>query len=227
MSRGLGRWYAPDPRSQRFLVGGQVKRTSVLHTADGPILDQDGLGACGGFTNADILNTAKFRPSRMRVLRDDFYLDGDYGLGFYSFATKLDEWPNEQWPPDDVGTSMVACAKAMQRWKYIDRYEWAPDFASFLHALEQQPVMLGTLWTDGMSDPDSKGIVRPTGELAGGHAYMAFGVNYPRELIRCRNHWTEEWGYGGDFFVRFSDMEWLIAEQGEVVVPRPVSVPPR
>lgn len=219
---GLGRWKAPDPKSRDYPFTGTVRRKSVLHAANAPITDQNGYGACVGFTDVDILNTAKFVNSRRRALHDDNYLDEDYGLGFYEFATKLDEWPNEQWPPDDLGSSVTAGAKAMQRWGYIDRYEHAFDFETFLAALERQPVMLGTLWTEGMYDPDRKFLVHPTGELAGGHAYMAFGVNYVSEKIKCRNHWTDQWGDDGDFYVSFADMEWLIREGGEVVVPIPV-----
>lgn len=73
-----------------------------------------------------------------------------------------------------------------------------------------------------MDDPNASGLIRPTGELVGGHAYTAFGVNYITERVRCRNHWTADWGRRGDFYVGFADMEWLLAEQGEAVVPLPV-----
>lgn len=219
---GLGHWKAPDPRSQNYLYRATVRRRSVLHAADGPILDQDGVGACGGFFDADILNTAKFYRSRRRPLHRIGYLGDEAGFNFYSAATLLDEWPDEKWPPDDVGTSMTGCAKALQKAGYIDRYEWADDFPMFLAALERQPVGLGTLWTSGMDDPDSKFLIRPTGDLEGGHAFMAFGVNYTSQRIKCRNHWTDGWGDDGDFYVSFADMEWLISQGGEVVVPIPV-----
>lgn len=216
---GLGRWYAPDPRSTDFAFAGKVRRKSVLHNADGPILDQDGVGACVGFLDADILNTSMFAVSRHRHK----YLGNDSGFGFYEYATLIDEWPGDHWPPDDTGTSVTSGAEAMRKSGYITRYEHAWDFAGFLAALERQPVMLGTLWTAGMDDPDSYGLIRPTGGIVGGHAFMAFGVNYVHERIRCRNHWTRQWGVGGDFYVGFKDMEWLIGQNGEVVIPIPMT----
>lgn len=220
---GLGRWAFTDPRSNEFPFLGTARRRSVLHDADADILDQDGVGACVGFTCADILNTSKFYKSRRRPQGRRDYFENDSGFGFYSYATLLDEWPGEQWKPDDTGTTVTSGAEAMRKSGYIDRYEWAWDFGGFLAALERQPVMLGTLWTSGMDDPDSKGLIRPTGDLVGGHAFMAFGVNYVTERLRCRNHWTPEWGHEGDFYLTFKDMEWLIGEQGEVVVPIPVT----
>lgn len=218
---GLGRWAISDTQSLDYRYRAPVRRRAVLHNADAPSLDQGDVGACVGFTCADLLNTSKFAKSRRRPQNRRTYFQNDSGLGFYSYATMLDEWP-ERYPPVDFGTTVTAGAKAMQKSGYIDRYEWAFTFEDFLAALERQPVMLGTLWTSGMSDPDVAGLVRPTGELVGGHAYMAFGVNYVSERIRCRNHWTEEWGYKGDFFLTFSDLYWLLGEQGECVVPIPV-----
>lgn len=220
--RGLGRWYAPDPRNRDYSFAGTIRRKSVLHNADGPILDQDGVGACGGFMDTDVLNTGMFAKSRKRGSKSSRYMGNDSGFGFYHYATMLDEWFDETWEPDDTGTSVVACAKAMQKANYIDRYEWAFDLSGALAALERQPIMLGTLWTSGMDDPDRRGLVRPTGDLVGGHAFMGFGVNYPSDRVRCRNHWTDEWGVDGDFYIGIEDLGWLIEQNGEVVVPIPV-----
>src|SRR5690242_4046997 len=131
--KGLGCWLgANDPRSRNFTFTGQVlsERKTVLHTARGPILDQGNLGACVGFSDADLLNTAKFYRSRGR--HRNAYLDSTYGIDFYDKATDLDEWTDENWPPDDTGTSVLAGAKALKAEGFIDRYEWAWDMNGFL-----------------------------------------------------------------------------------------------
>jgi hypothetical protein len=222
---GLGCWLAHnDPRSLRnFRYGAKLTTTrSVTHVANGPILDQGDVGACVGFTADDLMNTAKFYRSRLRGSKRRSYLPNDAGFDFYHEATVLDEWFGETWKPDDTGSSVLAGAKALKKLGYIDAYFWADDMTGLLGALQRQPVMLGTTWTSGMSDPDSAGLIRPTGEIVGGHAYMLYAVSYPLRRVKMRNHWTREWGVSGDAYIGFDDLEWLIAQQGEVLVPTPV-----
>lgn len=222
---GLGCWLgANDPRSNDHLFWGAFipSRQTVLHSARGPITDQDGVGACVGFTDLDLLNTAKFYWSRRRPHKHNTYMDNAFGYGFYHDATVLDEWHDETWTPDDSGSSVLAGAKALQQAGHIDSYTWSWDFNGFLAALQRQPVMVGTLWTSGMSDPDSTGLIKPTGDIVGGHAYMAFGMNVRSQKIKWRNHWTRDWGDDGCFYTTFDDTEWLISQQGEVLIPKPV-----
>lgn len=223
---GLGCWLGHnDPKSKQHYTS-QLRLTTTIqsgvHAANGPITDQGDVGACVGFTDLDIANTAKFYRSRLRAWGSNRYEDDEKGYGFYRAATRIDEWFDEQWEPDDTGSSVLAGAKALQQANLIESYTWAWWMDGFLAALQRQPVMLGTLWTDGMFDPDSTGLVRPTGDLSGGHAYMAFGWSYRSRKVKCRNHWTEDWGDDGDFYIGFDDMAWLIAQQGEVLIPKPV-----
>lgn len=222
---GLGCWLGHnDQQSKGYTYKAAIlpSRKSVVHTARAPIADQGDVGACVGFTDLDLLNTAKFYWSRRRGWGSNHYMGNEQGYAFYRDATRRDEWLDEAWEPDDTGTSVLAGAKALKANNYIDSYLWAWDMDSFLPALQRQPVMLGTLWTSGMSDPDSTGLIRPTGDLVGGHAYMAFGVNFRSRLVKCRNHWTRDWGDDGDFYIGFDDMAWLIDQQGEVLIPKPV-----
>ena len=223
---GLGLWLGEqfnDPKSKHYAYLAPVgAKRSVVHTALGPILNQQDVGACVGFTCADTMNTGKFHFSRMRRIPRGKYLDSRWGFGFYDRATDLDEFTDENWPPDDTGTTVLAGAKALKANWFINEYRWAWDMSGFLAALQRQPVMLGTLWTSGMSDPNSEGLIRPTGDLVGGHAYMAYGLSYTKQRIKCRNHWTADWGIKGDFYIGLDDVDWLISQQGEVLVPIPV-----
>lgn len=219
----LGAWLGVrDPRSQNYLyTATPVSGKSVLHVAHAPITDQDGVGGCVGWTDLDTLNYAKFQNSRFFVNHSSRYLVNDKGYDFYHLATVADEWPNEQYPPDDLGSSVLAGAKVLKSLGYVSRYEWAPDFNSFLAAVQRQPVMIGSLWTNGMFDPDSKGLIKPTGDIAGGHAYSIRGVDFQHQLVRMRNHWTPSWGIKGEAFITFDDMKWLLDQQGECLVPIP------
>lgn len=215
----LGCWLegGKDPRNRNFPFRAAPVRRSVTHIGNAPISTQVG-NSCVGYTCLDTINYAKFSPNRRQINHNTRFLPNDAGLTFYSIATRLDAWP-EAFPPTDSGSSVLAGAKTLQRFGFIGFYRWAFTFADFLAAVEQQPVMVGTLWTDGMSDPDSKGLIRPTGSLVGGHAYSVRGVNFSKELLRCRNHWSEDWGHRGEMFINFADMQWLLSQQGEVLVP--------
>ena len=220
MQQGLGLWLGvTDPRNHVYSEPLTAMR-SVLHTDHAPIANQGDTGACTGFTGLDLINTARFSAVRRRVNGDLGYLHNEIGFSFYHQNTVADEWP-ETWPPTDTGSSVLAMAKVLKKLGYLSQYAWADSFDSMLQALSKGPVMLGTLWTTGMSDPDSSGLIRPTGDLAGGHAYIARGKDYLHRRIRCRNHWTKNWGVRGEFYVGFDDIKWLLApeQQGECVVP--------
>lgn len=225
MTQGLGRWAIPeDPQSRKYAYVAppiSVLRT-VSHGAYAPITDQDGLGGCVGWSDLDIVNMSKFAASRKRVTGSTRYLTNDKGEEFYHLATIADEWPNEEYPPVDLGSSVLAGCKVLKQLGYIDRYEWAYTFEDMLVALQHGPVIMGTTWTNGMFDPDKNGLVKPTGDLAGGHAYTVRGMNVRTQLLRCRNHWTADWGRDGEFYLTFNDMEWLLAQHGDCVVPVPL-----
>jgi hypothetical protein len=223
MPFSLGAWLGVhDPRSENFRFSATpISGKSVLHSAYAPITDQDGVGGCVGWTDLDTLNYTKFQRSRLFVQHSTRYLLNAKGYDFYHLATLEDEWPDEQYPPDDVGSSVLAGAKVLKNLLFVERYEWAYDFNSFLAAVQRQPVMVGTLWTEGMFDPSSKGLIRPTGDLAGGHAYSIRGVDFQNQQVRMRNHWTTGWGVRGEAFIRFDDMKWLLDQGGECLVPIP------
>lgn len=85
--------------------------------------------------------------------------------------------------------------------------------------LEIGPVVVVTLWFRDMFFPNSDGLVRATGEKAGGHAYVINGVNRDKGYIRCKNSWDREWGKKGYFFLPIDDMNRLLQMDGECCVP--------
>lgn len=243
MTHPLGRTLEHDPRSWDFQhPRGELVRKNVFHALNAPHLDQGRVGSCEGNTAAEWLNCAKALKNRRAYNakiadpRYSDYLKERDAVRLYSAATNLD---NDQipghYPPSDTGTSGVGIAKALQNAGAITRYNWTFTWASFLAALQLQPVMLGTNWYDSMFEVTSTGyVVTPKRSKAnpvqpvGGHAYLAHVLDFKNERIGCTQHWVNDdgtpWGVkiGGywGFWLDFLDAEQLlINEQGDSLVP--------
>ena len=76
--------------------------------------------------------------------------------------------------------------------------------------------MVGTNWYVGMFYPDKNGLIKISGGLAGGHAYVINGVDTKKQLFRIKNSWGRSWGISGTAYISFANMQRLIAEDGEV-----------
>lgn len=131
----------------------------------------------------------------------------------YRRAQQLDEWAGENYD----GTSVRAGAKALQERGWIGEYLWASTVHDAIAAvLELGPLVAGTAWYDGMFRPDpATHIIRPTGRVAGGHAYVLNGVSRARGLFRVKNSWGRDWGSYGRAWISFDDFDRLLGEDGE------------
>jgi hypothetical protein len=227
MTLKTGRLVHHDPQSRQYEHPRRMIRpVSVLHRIDAPALDQNGIGACVGFAAAQWLNCRKGFVARKRYNYNSLhwlktaYTTDSVGRRLYRMATQADDF-SWTWPPSDNGSSGLGVAKALKAIGAIDRYDWTFSFAGFLAALQVQPVLVGTAWTSTMFDPDNNGIIRSHNiiDSDGGHEYLARGINWPRQLIRIRNSWSSQWGLNGDAYIPFTDMEKLLAAQGDCVVP--------
>lgn len=78
------------------------------------------------------------------------------------------------------------------------------------------PVVVGTNWYDDMFYPNSRGLIKATGSIAGGHAYLISGYNTRNGLFRGKNSWGRGWGRLGRFSIPAEDMSRLISEDGEI-----------
>jgi hypothetical protein len=237
----LGRNKEHDPRSRAYASPRRVPVTfrSAAHTLGAPPLDQADVGSCEGNTAAEFLNCAMALPSRRAYNRADpahrgftsSYLDEKDALRLYSAATNLDDDP-AHYPPTDTGTSGLGVAKAMVQDKAIETYNWTFTMNDFLANLMHQPIMLGTNWYDSMMDVDSKGFVSPPparAQAAGGHAYLAFVLDWSNRAVGCTNHWVMEdgtpWGvtinrHKGCFWITTAFLgHLLLNEEGESLVP--------
>jgi hypothetical protein len=77
-------------------------------------------------------------------------------------------------------------------------------------------VIEGLLSHNSMFFPDPRtGLVKPSGRLAGGHAYLCVGYTRIKGAFRFINSWGD-WGQGGRFWMDGEDLDRLLfAEDGE------------
>ena len=210
---GLGRVIAPDQRDQQYLLKSVLKMPPSKFTARyWPASaewwgDQGETSRCVGFSWAHWIQDGPVtHPEATTIPVVD-------PTEIYIEAQKLDEWPGENYD----GTSVRAGVKYLQNKGYIKSYYWAYDVDTLAYALlELGPVVVGTYWYNNMFYPESNGMIRIGGGVAGGHAYMINGVNMKKKLFRIKNSWGTEWGIGGQAYITFADLDRLIRQQGEV-----------
>ena len=170
-------------------------------------LDQKSEGACVGFAWTHELAA---RPAEVTGL------SAITARAIYKDAQTKDPWEGT----DYSGTSVLAGVKATKALHpdKIDSYKWAFGLADVLQTLSWHgPVVLGINWYEGQFVPVN-GVISPTGQLAGGHAILANGIDLKRKLVRLHNSWGRSWGLNGACFISFSDLDRLLHEQGEACV---------
>ena len=131
----------------------------------------------------------------------------------YTEAQKIDEWPGENYN----GTSVRAAAKYLKSINRISSYLWAFDVNTLVNTvLNIGPVVVGTDWWYNMFFPNNKGIIKATGFIVGGHAYVINGVDIKTKYFRIKNSWGQGWGQSGHAYISFADMQKLMNKRGEV-----------
>jgi hypothetical protein len=211
--RPLGRHVEHDSRSRLFDVASRGETRALVptkHDRVSPIFDQHDLGSCTGMAMAGWLGSSPHcgDPNMFRE---------NEAVWLYSGATRLDAFDGEH-PPTDTGSSGIGVCKAARMLGMIKGWTTAFTTEALLQALMTSPVLIGSVWTDGMFDPDANGEVCPTGAAAGGHEYLCRG--WDGEFLWCDNSWSASWGpLGGSFKLSLASWEILRKQQADVVVP--------
>lgn len=178
-------------------------------------LDQGPDGACVGFSMAHELIA---RPSVIKDLGVKFAKEN-----IYWEAQKIDPWDGGSFPgasPFYEGTSVLAGIKVLQKLKYIDSYKWAFGLDDLVLAVGHVgPAVIGINWYSGMFEPHSCGHIHVSGDPVGGHALLVKGVSIKNKTFTLHNSWGSSWGNGGDAIISWSEIEKLLHENGEAVIP--------
>jgi hypothetical protein len=208
MDRQFGRRIEFDERSRTYPIRALLTTTKRRSYTWSCAIRLDQIGpSCTG--NA-VAHEAAARPVTVMGVTQDTALE------VYHRAQELDPWPGE----DYEGSSVLAAVKAGQERGWYKEYRWAFSEEEVSLAVGYRgPVIVGTNWTEGMMEPDAKGIIHATGSVLGGHAYCIVGYNVKTDLYRILNSWGPEWANNGQAFISGYDLETLLIDQGEAVIP--------
>lgn len=207
---GLGREYKLDVRDNNYLIEKRIllpKTTISQRYWDntGWWGDQGNTPQCVGYAWAHFIDDGPIKHSGPKPTISPSLI--------YRESQKIDEWPGENYD----GTSVRAGAKYLKNQNKIKSYLWAYNLNTLVKTvLTQGPVVVGTNWYYGMFFPNKTGLIRISGRIMGGHAYVINGVDTRTRLFRIKNSWGRSWGVNGSAFISFSDMERLIRENGEI-----------
>lgn len=130
-------------------------------------------------------------------------------------------------PKAENGSTVRSLAEELQAMGRIANYVWCARVdetgtqqgqavADWL--LHQGPVILGTNWYQPMFQPDTNGVVHVGGTNAGGHCYLAHGIDLDLGKVKLAQSWGPSWGVeSGHFYMPEADLQRLLDEQGEAL----------
>lgn len=230
MKRKLDRKVHFDERSRNFKAVEGIE-DKPLRNYTWPLrkwLNQGSEGACVGF---GISHELAAIPAVVEV-------DNDFAYKLYDRAKQLDPWEGENYD----GTSVLAGMKAVQEQtnnrgkKLIEEYRWAFGIEDVVKVLGRKgPIVLGINWYNDMFDTDENGFIHKSGGIAGGHCILARGqhliyktpgnkkdfsnVDMDKSYIVLHNSWGRNWGTTGTAKISLTDLDALLNESGEAVIP--------
>lgn len=202
-----------DDRSREFPLQLDHRKLRSYTWRCNPRYDQGQEGACVGF---GIGHELAARPSEVQGLSNQYLR-----TSIYWEAQKIDQWPGGEYPgasPRYGGTSVLAGVKIAQKLGYFESYRWTFNLNDLILGVGYHgPAVLGLAWYESMFSPDPYGYIYVSGQVAGGHSICCRGVDVINKRFLLRNSWGINWGMSGDCYLRFEDMERLLAERGEAV----------
>lgn len=208
----LGREHSVDVRDLNYLIKDRLPQAVVQPTKTSQYWadnvwngNQGNTPMCVGYAWAHYIEDAPVLHSGIHPVVSP--------IAIYNGAQKLDPWANIP----HAGSTIRAGAQYLLNNKKIKSYLWAYDVTTLANTvLNVGPVVVGTNWYYNMFFPDKNGLIKVGGYLAGGHAYDINGVDTNAKLFRIKNSWGTTWGIGGHAYISFTDMDKLIAQNGEV-----------
>lgn len=206
-----------DERSRKFTVRAATKGKkprSFTWRCDA-WLDQGQEGACVGFSLAHELVA---RPAVVKGINAKFAVEK-----IYWEAQRNDPWEGGSYPgakPRYEGTAVLEGIKAVQKLGYIEEYRWAFGLQDLILAVGHLgPAVLGVPWYEGMFAPAPCQHIHVHGAVVGGHAILCNGVNVKKRTFTLHNSWGKSWGTQGEAQISWDEMDRLLHEEGEAVIP--------
>jgi hypothetical protein len=211
----FGRIEAPDARDMEHPMRAAVPKRVVLpeyrYWVTGETLNQGMTGTCVAHAWVGWLLAS---PIRTRTGPNPFQL--------YRECVLVDEWggnDGEATAADGAlqfGTSVRAGAKALTARGHVKEYIWGFDVETVKqYVLLRGPVVIGSDWFTGFMSPDSRGFIKLSGVIEGGHAYLCSGYSQRLKAFRCLNSWGESFGQRGRFWMPEAVMAELLASGAE------------
>jgi hypothetical protein len=140
----------------------------------------------------------------------DAYQNAD-GHAIYYECKVIDGEPHEE-----NGSTVRSGALALRKRGRLAAFAFAQTTSEVDQWIDSQgTVVCGTTWTNDMFDPDSSGLVKPTGGPAGGHCYLMIDRIEAEDAYLFQNSWGRAWGLGGRFKMKRSDFGSLLSDFGE------------
>jgi hypothetical protein len=212
----LSRWYEYDTSGLTI--------QSVRWTRRIPVLDQGQVGSCTANAGIGCLGTDPYYPPSSWMDGTPVYTPDEPGaVKLYSDEEVLDG--DGPYPPNDNGSTGLTCAKVLKRAGMISGYQHTFSLDAALKTLSATSFITGINWYEDMFNPDAEGIIRPTGELAGGHEIVVDEYDQARGLVGFTNSWGASWGLSGRFYMAAEDWGTLLDQQGDVTILVPLSKP--
>jgi hypothetical protein len=211
----LGRHIHHDARSLSFPAQQAPALRSVRHISSGLPLDQGQVASCTGNALCGALNSRPHWASGQPTLgeRD--------ALHVYSTEEVLEGVG--PYPPNDQGGSGTEVCKAAKNLGWLSSFETAQGLAAGLRALVLRPVIIGINWYTSFDTPSSSGLISLTADatVRGGHELDVDEIDVEHSLIGGWQSWgSTEWPAGGRFYLSFDDFDTLLAQHGDITVPR-------
>lgn len=198
-----------------------------------PIFDQGQVGSCTFNAGAGCYATDGKNRTGAKVATvahaDTFgvFSPGDYPvqeipfvqLG-YSLTTKIDPYPGD-YPTQDTGSDGPSAAQAMVLLGLADHYNHAFTLDAAKSAIQDGPIMWGTVWLNSMYDLDAHDelVVDTNSGEAGGHEMEISGYDVTTDMWKVPNSWGESFGDHGYLYVSSPNLSKLLAMDGDITQP--------
>jgi len=195
--------------------------TDIVHQRHIGILNQGQVGSCTGNAGIGDLATTPLFEALPTPLK--YSLDEAGALALYSDAEMIDG--DGPYPPNDHGSSGLSIANALKNAGLISGYQHTFTLQDALKAGSVYPFITGVSWYTGMFTPDADGRVHLTGTVEGGHEFQLSEIDLANTKIWFFNSWDDTWGVKGRFYMTFDDYGTLLAQNGDVTVLLPRTIP--